>query len=110
MAGMAFVRRSLRRHFTSTQGLDTVVIAGFGRFGQSVVEQLRQSQAQELAHVVIIDQDAERRMLVVEEQQQLQSNYERSVLRGDISNPEVWRRVAAKVDFMRQHRIHSWHR
>lgn len=98
MAGMAFVRRSLRKHFASTQGLDTVVIAGFGRFGQSVVEQLRQSQAQELAHVVIIDQDAERRMLVVEEQQQLQSNYERSVMRGDISNPEVWRRVAAKVD------------
>ena len=37
-------------------------------------------------------------MLVVEEQQQLQSNYERSILRGDISNPDVWRRVASKVD------------
>jgi len=37
-------------------------------------------------------------MMVVEEQQQLQSNFDRSVLRGDISNPEVWRRVAAKVD------------
>lgn len=98
MAGMAFVRRSLHKHFERTGGLDTVVIAGFGRFGQSVVEQLRQTQAQELEHVVIVDQDAERRMLVVEEQQQLQSNYERSVLRGDISNPDVWRRVASKVN------------
>jgi voltage-gated potassium channel Kch len=98
MAGMAFVRRDLRDQFTQTEGLDNVVIAGFGRFGQSVVEQLRRTQEQELAHVVIIDQDAERRMLVVEEQQQLQSNYERSVLRGDISNPEVWRRVSAKID------------
>lgn len=105
MAGMAFVRRSLRKQFARTQGLDNVIIAGFGRFGQSVVEQLRRTQEQELAHVVIIDQDAERRMLVVEEQQQLQSNYERSIMRGDISNPEVWRRVAAKVDLENENTV-----
>lgn len=98
MAGMAFVRRNLKEHFARTEGLDNVIIAGFGRFGQSVVEQLRLTQGNELAHVVIIDQDAERRMMVVEEQQQLPSNYERSVMRGDVANPEVWRRVAAKVD------------
>ena len=98
MAGMAFVRRNLKEQFARTEGLDNVVIAGFGRFGQSVVEQLRLTQGNELAHVVIIDQDAERRMMVVEEQQQLPSNYERSVMRGDVANPEVWRRVAAKVD------------
>ena len=98
MAGVAFVRRDLKEQFASTEGLDNVIIAGFGRFGQSVVEQLRLTQGNELAHVVIIDQDAERRMMVVEEQQQLPSNYERSVMRGDVANPEVWRRVAAKVD------------
>ena len=98
MAGMAFVRRNLKEQFARTEGLDNVIIAGFGRFGQSVVEQLRLTQGNELAHVVIIDQDAERRMMVVEEQQQLPSNYERSVMRGDVANPEVWRRVAAKVD------------
>ena len=98
MAGMAFVRRNLKEQFARTEGLDNVIIAGFGRFGQSVVEQLRLTQGNELAHVVIIDQDAERRMMVVEEQQQLPSNYERSVMRGDVANPEVWRRVTAKVD------------
>ena len=98
MAGMAFVRHILKEQFARSKGLDNVVIAGFRRFGQSVVEQLRLTQANELAHVVIIDQDAERRMMVVEEQQQLPSNYERSVMRGDTANPEVWRRVAAKVD------------
>jgi len=98
MAGMAFVRRNLKEQFARSKGLDNVVIAGFGRFGQSVVEQLRLTQGNELAHVVIIDQDAERRMMVVEEQQQLPSNYERSVMRGDVANPDVWRRVAVKVD------------
>ena len=98
MAGMAFVRRNLKEQFARTEGLDKVIIAGFGRFGQSVVEQLRLTQGNELAHVVIIDQDAERRMMVVEEQQQLPSNYERSVMRGDVANPDVWRRVAVKVD------------
>ena len=105
MAGMAFVRRNLRQQFARTEGLDNVVIAGFGRFGQSVVEQLRRTQERELDHVVIIDQDAERRMMVVEEQQQLRSNYERSVMRGDISNPEVWRRVAAKVDLENENTV-----
>ena len=105
MAGMAFVRRNLRQQFARTEGLDNVVIAGFGRFGQSVVEQLRRTQESELAHVAIIDQDAERRMMVVEEQQQLPSNYERSVMRGDISNPEVWRRVAAKVDLEKENTV-----
>ena len=105
MAGMAFVRRNLRRQFARTEGLDNVVIAGFGRFGQSVTEQLRRTQASELAHVVIIDQDAERRMMVVEEQQQLPSNYERSVMRGDLSNPEVWRRLAAKVDLENENTV-----
>ena len=105
MAGMAFVRRNLRQQFARTEGLDNVVMAGFGRFGQSVIEQLRRSQESELAHVVIIDQDAERRMMVVEEQQQLPSNYERSVMRGDISNPEVWRRVAAKVDLENENTV-----
>lgn len=105
MAGMAFVRRNLRQQFARTQGLDNVVIAGFGRFGQSVIEQLRRTQESELARVVIIDQDAERRMMVVEEQQQLPSNYERSVMRGDISNPEVWRRVAAKVDLENENTV-----
>ena len=98
MAGMAFVRRNLKEQFARTEELDKVIIAGFGRFGQSVVEQLRLTQGKELAHVVIIDQDAERRMMVVEEQQQLPSNYERSVMRGDVANPDVWRRVAVKVD------------
>ena len=88
MAGMAFVRRNLKEQFARTEGLDNVIIAGFGRFGQSVVEQLRLTQGKELAHVVIIDQDAERRMMVVEEQQQLPSNYERSVMRGDVANPK----------------------
>ena len=97
-AGMAFVRCSLSPQFARTEGLNNVVFPGFGRFGQSAVEQLRRIQQQELAQVVIIDQDAERRMLVVEEQQQLQSNYERSILRGDVSNPGVWRRVASEVD------------
>ena len=105
MAGMAFVRRNLRQQFARTEGLDNVVIAGFGRFGQSVIEQLRRTQESELAHVVIIDQDAERRMMVVEEQQQLPSNYERSVMRGDISNHEVWRRVAAKVDLEHENTV-----
>jgi hypothetical protein len=48
--------------------------------------------------VALIDQDAERRIQVVEEQQSLGKDYQRSVFLGDISHPEVWRNVSSKID------------
>jgi Trk K+ transport system NAD-binding subunit len=98
LAALGFVRNNLVEHFRRTHNRDNVVIAGFGRFGQSVLEQLERTAGRELSHVALIDQDAERRIQVVEEQQSLGKDYQRSVFLGDISHPEVWRNVSSKID------------
>ena len=49
--------------------------------------------------MALIDQDAERRIQVVEEQQSLRQRLSTLGLpSGDISHPEVWRNVSSKID------------
>jgi Trk K+ transport system NAD-binding subunit len=98
LAATSLVNRSLLQHFRSTSKRDVVVIAGFGRFGQTIAEELEARAEAELAMVAIIDKDADRRIMVAEEQQRLSGNYQRMILQGDISHPEVWRRLTESVD------------
>jgi hypothetical protein len=91
LAASGLVRHTLVDHFRSTATRDVVVIAGFGRFGQTILEELEASAENELDQVILIDVDAYRRVLVAEEQQRMAGNYERMILQGDISHPDVWR-------------------
>jgi Trk K+ transport system NAD-binding subunit len=98
LAARSLVEQKLLGHFKSTRDRDVVVIAGFGRFGQTVMEELQASAEEELDKVILIDIDAERRILVAEEQERLGGNYQRLTLQGDISHPEVWQKVGALAD------------
>ena len=98
LAAEGLVRERLITHFRKTKAPDAVVIAGFGRFGQSVLEEL-QSHAQDLLSVVaLIDQDAHRRVQVAEEQQKIGGAYRKEILQGEISHPELWWRLGDVVD------------
>ena len=101
LSGQALVRDLLLDTFQRTQGPDTVVLAGFGRFGQTILEQLDEHARGELAQVAVVDADADRRMLVVEEQARVAGDYERLVLEGDIGHPQVWRQLERSVDLHR---------
>ncbi len=98
LAALGFVRNDLIPHFRSSPLADNVVIAGFGRFGQSVLEQLQKHAGTGLSNVALIDQDAERRVMVVQEQEDLGENYRLSIFVGDISHPDVWRRLSNQLD------------
>ena len=98
LAAAGLVQEQLLLHFRKTEARDVVVLAGFGRFGQTILEELQKHAAGEVATVAVIDTDAERRMLVVAEQDRIGGGYEREVMEGDIANPEVWFRLAEKVD------------
>ena len=98
LAARSLVEQRLLEHFKSTRDRDVVVIAGFGRFGQTVMEELQASAEQELQKVILIDIDADRRVLVADEQERLGGNYERLILQGDISHPEVWQKVGDLAD------------
>ena len=73
-------------------------MAGFGRFGQTILEELQSCAAEELDTVIIIDRDAHRRLLVADEQRKFSGDYRREGFEGDISNPVVWERVHNTVD------------
>ncbi len=98
LAAQGFVKGSLLEHFERTASKDTVVIAGFGRFGQSVLEELQDNAEEEIEEVTVVDIDADRRVLVVAEQDRLQYSFKQNVFEGDISHPEVWRRVTENVN------------
>jgi Trk K+ transport system NAD-binding subunit len=93
LAASGLVRNYLLKQFRETQPRDTVVLAGFGRFGQTILEELQACAIDEMSTVVIIDKDAHRRVLVADEQMEFAGGYRRELLEGDISNPEVWERV-----------------
>lgn len=98
LAAKALVRDSLVDHFVKTADKDTVVLAGFGLFGQTILEELQKNAAGQIARVLLIDVDAHRRVQIVEEQLNLDTSYEKHVLQGDISHPDVWRKVVDIFD------------
>ncbi len=93
LAASGLVRSHLVQHFMETKRKDAVILAGFGRFGQTIVEQLQTLALDEMRSMVIIDTDVERRVMVADEQMYFSGDYRRELLEGDISHPDVWRRV-----------------
>ncbi|WP_274053210.1 NAD-binding protein [Thalassomonas haliotis] len=98
LAAAGLVRHKLIQHFQQTQPKDVVVLAGFGLFGQTILEELQQHAKQEIDTLAIIDVDANRRVLVVDEQLHLSNFERREVFEGNISHPEVWQKLSTKVD------------
>lgn len=97
LAAAGLVRSHMIHHFRETRSKDVVIIAGFGRFGQTILEELQRCAIDELASVLIIDRDAERRVLVADEQMAFSGHYRREVYEGDIAHPDVWRKVSDAV-------------
>lgn len=77
-------------HIRKTGAPVGVVIAGFGRFGQSVLESLQNAVPGDIAAVTVIEHDAERRVMVTREQFSISTNFELKVLQGDMTHPGVW--------------------
>jgi len=98
LAAAGLVRDHLLEHFRKTDVRDTVVIAGFGRFGQTVLEELQAHARRHIATVAVIDVDATRRLLVADEQRRLGDGYRRAIFEGDIAHPEVWQQLEASID------------
>jgi len=101
LAAKGLVQNHLLKYFKDTSGKDVIIIAGFGRFGQTILEELQHNAIGELDTVAIIEKDAHRRVLVAEEQMAFTQDYRRKVYEGDISHPEVWLQVQEDVNMHR---------
>lgn len=102
LAAKHFVKNMMIEHFRATEGLDTVILAGFGRFGQTILEELQTLAKGEISEIGIIDIDANRRVLVANEQAAISSDIELHIFQGEIGHPEVWQKLEQKIDLNRK--------
>ena len=96
-AAINLVHEHLVGRFRGTPHRDLVVLAGFGRFGQSVLHQLQQHALGSFGHVVIIDEHATRNARAFEHEPGFAGDYDHAVIDGDLLDPEIWRRIAEVV-------------
>ncbi|MEM7136455.1 MAG: NAD-binding protein [Myxococcota bacterium] len=79
----------LSHRFRETEGRDVVVLVGFGRFGQTMLEHLRREASDELERVVIIDPNAKHAMATFNMQTK-RATFPISVIEGDAQDPAIW--------------------
>jgi Trk K+ transport system NAD-binding subunit len=97
LAATQLARGQLTQRFRATAYRDTVVLAGFGRFGQSLLEQLERHAGGAFNRVAIIDLEAEQQALIADEHVLVERKYTRHIYEGDINDPQVWQQLLSEV-------------
>ena len=92
-AATYLMQEHLLKRFRNTPQRDLVVLAGFGRFGQTVLHQLQQHALGSFDHVVIIDGHSERNVRGFADDPGFADGFEFDVLNGDLRDPDVWSEV-----------------
>lgn len=90
IAAKHLVRTELLAHFQRTEVRDVVVLAGFGRFCQSVLASLQELAGDKFGRVVIMDLEAGSRAAVFAQQVGFKGFYERQIIDGDLRDPRTW--------------------
>lgn len=97
-AATRLVEDHLVARFHDTPDLDLVVLAGFGRFGQTVLRLLQDQASGRFGHVVVVDERASAHARDFAEQPGFRDGYGRTVIDGDVLDPDVWDRVQSVVE------------
>ena len=92
-AAVHLVQEHLLERFHGTPGRDPVVLAGFGRFGQTVLDQLQKHAAGKFGPVIVLDQRAHDHARAFEAGPGFADDYQRAVINGDLLNPDIWTRI-----------------
>jgi len=97
-AAINLVQEHLMKRFESTPYRDLIVLAGFGRFGQTVLHQLQQHALGSFGRVVIIDENASSHVLAFEEEPGFSEDYDRLMIEGNLKDPAIWLRIGKIVE------------
>ncbi|MDH3625371.1 MAG: NAD-binding protein [Myxococcales bacterium] len=94
MAADRLYDHHLAPRFEETSARDVVVLVGFGRFGQTMLEHLRREASDELERVVIVDRTAKNAVAAFNMQTQ-KTAFPVDVVDGDAEDPTVWDQLDA---------------
>ncbi len=97
IAAVELVENHLAEHFQDTESRDVVVLAGFGRFGQTILECLQRGFAEELMHVVIVDLHGAVRARQFELRVGFDEGYQHTAIDGDLEDPATWEAVEQAI-------------
>ncbi len=92
-AAVDLVKQRLLERFRATEHCDLVVFAGFGRFGQTVLDQLQTHAHGCFGTIVLIDVNARLNARSFAENPGFAEGHERHVIEGQLRHPEVWQQV-----------------
>ncbi len=89
IAALHLYEQFLNPHFEETGYRDVVVLGGFGRFPQTILELLRVTALDELEHIVIVDAEASKNVRQFGADVSLESiSY--STVDGELEDPGTW--------------------
>lgn len=80
----------LERHFADTAARDVVVLAGFGRFGQTILEHLQREASGALQRAIVVDMAAERQVRLLRAQVPGFERCDLVTVQGDLDDPRTW--------------------
>jgi voltage-gated potassium channel Kch len=96
-AARCLVQDRLLPHFVETEPHDVVVLAGFGRFGQTVLDELQIQAIGQFELVLIVDREASLCSQVFQEQVGFREGYRHDVLERDLRHPQTWEQVQERI-------------
>lgn len=97
IAAAHVVQSLLLAHFQKTKELDTIVLAGFGRFCQTVLDELQRRAPRSFDQVVIVDLTARLFAQAFEEEVGFAEHYQTQVIDGDLKDLAVWKQVEGLI-------------
>lgn len=91
----------LARYFENTVAEDVVVLAGFGRFGQTILEYLQREAKGEVQRAIVVDIEAARQARLFRAQVAGFEHCDLVAVEGDLDDPHTWsevERATAQID------------
>jgi voltage-gated potassium channel Kch len=97
IAALHLYEQFLHPHFEETGYRDVVVLGGFGRFPQTILELLKVAAKDELEHIVIVDKEASKNVRQFGADVSLDTiSY--STVDGDLEDPGTWTEVDGALE------------
>jgi voltage-gated potassium channel Kch len=90
IAARHLVEQYLLERFASTAHLDTVVLAGFGRFGQSVLEVLQERASGGFSQLIVVDNRAQDKLNAFIDHVGVRGDYAQKVVTGNLLDCAIW--------------------
>lgn len=91
IAARQLVETELLPYFERTDFRDIVVFAGFGRLGQTILDELQRRAPESMDAIIVIDTEADERALVFDEQVGFSDRFHHHIIEGDANDLGVWK-------------------